>query len=243
MKHYKVSLVVGTVVILASGWMRFASTSDVKISLTESASLEKNNFTKPESAPQQLLDSAVKVSVKPQISQPSQPQIQPREQQLQPLVTQLKQLRLIKAKVFRSETEEITMKAFVRNADNLQSLVSLLTDSVSLQATTAAEHQAAVDILLEAAKGANTKLAVESILTVIGDKQVEDQSSTKTVRELHAGIKAELMYGAAFIDRQTIQNYVPGPVTQKIWDNVQMAHAENITGSENQRKIYALPSK
>ncbi len=240
MKQNKTSLVVGTVIILGSGWMHYASTSAVSGVIVESSVAKKIEVTIPKQ-PQQIAQSeALQITEKPQIARP---QVQQREKELQPLITQLKQLRLIKTKVFRSEAEETTMKAFIKNPDNLQSLISLLTDTTSLQATSQAEHQAAVDILLEAAKTGNAKFAEESILAVIGDRQVEDQNNTKAVRELHAGIKAELMYGAAFIDQQTIQNYVPGPVSQRIWDNVQAAHAENVTDSENQRKVYALPSK
>lgn len=244
MKHYKASLVVGTVIILGSGWMHYASTSDVsgtkiqssqakKVEVVPKTQMQQTQALQPVNKPLQVM----KVTKLP-------PQtVQQREKYLQPLTTQLKQLRSIKAKVFRTEADDVVVKAFIQNPDNLQSLVSLLTDSTSLQATTAAEHQAAVDVLLEAAKTGNSKISQESILTVISDKQVEDQTATEAVRELHAGIKAELMYGAAFIDQRTIQNYVPGPVSQKIWDNVQAAFAENITASESQRRISALPTK
>ena len=94
-----------------------------------------------------------------------------------------------------------------------------------------------MDILLEAAKSADYKIAEELILTVIQDNQVEDPSTNKVMRETLAGIKAELMYSAAFIEKRTVQNSIPGPVTQKIWDNVQQAHVDNLIDSENERRM------
>ena len=215
--NYKVGLVFSSVLIFAAGWILFESTFAKNSSKTEIS-----NF-----APDIIITSkALSIPLVKQVAgQVAKPEAKPvvfidttLENRLQPLIKDLQQLKAIKAKVFRTAAEENTIKEFIHNPDKLQSLVMLLTDTKSLSVTTAENHQSAVDILLEAAKSADSKIAEELILVVIQDKQVEDTSTNKVMRESLASIKAELMYNATSIDKQTVQNSIPGPVSQKIWD-------------------------
>ncbi len=226
-KNYQAVMVLSSVFIFATGWIFFKSTfgkHSPKSEITE----QKPNKIK--TLPVPIAKEAVRPKAFPVIAVQE-------SFKLQPLVKDLQQLKAIKAKVFRNAFEENTVKEFIQSPEKLQSLVLFLTDTKSLSLTSVEIHQSAVDTLLEAAKSADHIIAEELILSVIQDKQVEDPGANKFMRETLAGIKAELMYSAAFIEKQTVQNSIPGPITQKIWDNVQQAHADNVTASENERRM------
>ncbi len=152
------------------------------------------------------------------------------------LVKQLNQIYAIQKKVFKSEVELEVVKSFINSRSKLQSLVTLLTNRQSLIETSSADRSAAVDVLIEASKAESAQYAEELILEIIRDSKIENKNEIPSVRESLAGIKAELMYHAVRIDNRTVQNSVSGPVTQKIWENVQQAQADNVSESQLERR-------
>lgn len=152
------------------------------------------------------------------------------------LLKQLNQIHVIQKKVFKSEAELEIIKSFISSRSRLQSLVTLFTNRQLLIETSSADQSAAVDVLIEASKSESAQYAEELILEIIRDSRIENENEIPAVRESLAGIKAELMYHAVRIDNRTVQNSISGPVTQKIWNNVQQAQADNVSESQLERQ-------
>lgn len=160
--------------------------------------------------------------------------IRPRE--VVELSKHLVQIKLIQKKVFKNDAELNVVESFINSRPRLQSLAALLTNRDVLLDMNSADHSNAVDVLIAASQSGNTQYAEELILEIIRDGKIENENENQTVRQNLAGIKAELMYHAVRIDNRTVQNSISGPVTQKIWDNVQQAQADNVTASQLERR-------
>ncbi len=105
-----------------------------------------------------------------------------------------------------------------------------------------ASQDAAVDLLVEALKSGDKAMAAEVARAVIEDPAVENAGTDRSVRENLAGIKAEVLYHWAAImpdDASNIERSLPGPVSRKIWDNVNRRHASNL--AESAEEIAARP--
>ena len=160
--------------------------------------------------------------------------IRPRE--VVELSKHLVQIKLIQKKVFKNDAELNLVESFINSRPRLQSLAALLTRREELIETNSADHSNAVDVLIAASQSGDSQYAEELILEIIRDGKIENENEHPTVRQSLAGIKAELMYHAVRIDNRTVQNSISGPVTQKIWDNVQQAQADNVTASQLERR-------
>ncbi len=93
----------------------------------------------------------------------------------------------------------------------------------------------AIDFLVEALKEGNEQAATDAIWDQIRDNQVEDMNIPLKERQVLAGIKGELLYHATALRPDTFQDVdmdLPGPVSQKIWQNVQEQHRANLEGSQ-----------
>ncbi|MGE0528242.1 MAG: hypothetical protein AB7G93_12995 [Bdellovibrionales bacterium] len=138
------------------------------------------------------------------------------------------------SKVFMSEEEKRTRQSLLTNADLLRSLGS------RIQVATAnpriiGEQSVAVDLLLEALQLGDAQVAAEVLTEVIRDPLVEDARLDQGARANLAGLKGEILYKwSAMVPELTaeFEALLPGPVTRKIWQNVQEIQNQNVAASE-----------
>jgi hypothetical protein len=105
-----------------------------------------------------------------------------------------------------------------------------------------AAENAALDLLLESFQRGDRATSLEVIQSLIQDQQVENGQLPQSIRETLAGIKGELLYNAVALAPQefksTVQN-LPGPVSQRIWQNVQEKHRQNLAESQLEAQEHA----
>jgi hypothetical protein len=97
------------------------------------------------------------------------------------------------------------------------------------------EQDAAIDFLIEALKDGDTSVASEVLRDVVQDRQVEDAGLDRGLREQLAGLKAEVLYQWSAMNpgiSGTLQAWLPGPVSRKIWANVLRMQQSNLAESE-----------
>lgn len=152
-----------------------------------------------------------------------------------PFAPELAQYSILHRKVFLDEGEQAEKLRLLKNPALLRSLGTRLlqmpTDSSGL-----AEQNLAVDLLLEALRTGDSDTASEVLTTVVSDKQIEDSKMPTAARENVAGVKGEVLYrwSAQQPERTSdIARMLPGPVSQKIWQNVQTLQASNLAESED----------
>ncbi len=152
----------------------------------------------------------------------------------------LKQFKLIQAKVFKSDTETEILKNFVSDPVVIRDLTQYLLSPAQIKQSNFRENQnAAIDLILESLKSSNPQSAVEAILEVAKDSQVENNLIESSVRQSLAGTKAELLYQGSALRPDlftSVEALLPGPVSQKIWKNIQHKQFENASESESEKK-------
>ena len=98
----------------------------------------------------------------------------------------------------------------------------------------AGEQNAAIDMLLDALKSGDSEVAVDVLRSVVTDGQVEDESIDRSTRENLAGIKAEVLFQWSALkpaQASELASLLPGPISQKIWQNVVDAQQSNLNES------------
>lgn len=136
-------------------------------------------------------------------------------------------------KVFLNERESAEKDALLKNASVLRAMGVRLMRSPGSEAA-AKEQNVAVEMLLEALRTGDSEIAAEVLKGVITDGQVEDAHLDIASRENLAGVKAEVLFQwSAFRPAQAneLATMLPGPVSQKIWQNIVDAQASNIAES------------
>ncbi len=142
----------------------------------------------------------------------------------------------LRNKTFLTPKEESTYAEILRDPQFLMATVSLFLDKNANLSPF--EINGGVDLLLESLRTNQKNLAQQIILTIIADTQIENSKLNSAARIRIAGIKAELMFHAVEMNPQTVKNALPGPVTEKIWNNVLQAQAQNLAESANEQKNY-----
>ena len=96
------------------------------------------------------------------------------------------------------------------------------------------DQDSAVDFLLAALKEGDRDFAESTILNVIKDAQVENSALQMDQREVLASLKGELLFHGSAIRPASFQNIasiLPGPVSLRIWQNVQAKQAQYLEES------------
>lgn len=97
------------------------------------------------------------------------------------------------------------------------------------------QQTTAIDLLLEAAKSPEGREAAEAALQgIIADNQIEGEALPMDARKNLAGVKAEVLFQWSAQDptkTKSMQAWLPGPVSQKIWENVTDAQTRNLRES------------
>jgi hypothetical protein len=140
------------------------------------------------------------------------------------------------AKTFLNSQEEVEKKEMLSNSEFIGDLGRVLSDTSMMQDPHYEEMEnAALDLIVEALQKGDRESSLQVIQSIIQDPQVENTQLPQKVRETLAGIKGELLYHAvAFAPNEfsNIESLLPGPVSQKIWQNVQGQHQQNFNESQ-----------
>lgn len=132
-------------------------------------------------------------------------------------------------KVFLTDEEKAQKAELLRDPNFLRALADRLVEP-SIDPSVTAGQDAAVDLLLEAVKGGDKQAAAEALTEVVEDAQVESSALAQPIREQLAGIKGEVLYHWSALDPSQsahIASRLPGPVSQRIWQNVRNKQASN----------------
>lgn len=145
--------------------------------------------------------------------------------------TQLNEFAALKAKVLPSKEESLKMKRLLTDVGFLRGVGVRL---ARLPLLPLGEQDVAIDLLIEALKTGDKGTAQEVLGSIVSDKQVENVKLEREVREQLAGIKGEVLYHWAAImpdEARRIIASLPGPVSRKIWRNVEDTHENNLAES------------
>lgn len=146
----------------------------------------------------------------------------------------------LKKKIFKTDSEQQSYKAFLRNRDLLLDLGKKLTDIQFIQsADFANEQNAMVDLLVEALASGDHVTSQAVVTSLVQDASVENEKLPMSVRQNLAGLKAELLYQVTALFPEEFKNVaelLPGPVSQKIWVNVQASQQRNVAESQAEQQ-------
>ena len=152
-----------------------------------------------------------------------------------PYADDLKEYLVIRNKVFMSETEKILRKSFLNNARMLIALGEFLRTPSSSDSESDDARDVATDLLLEAVQKEKSEVAEKALREVIEDAGVEDEKINQDARTTLAGTKAEILYHWSAMDpakSEQMHSWLPGPVSEKIWQNVRQAQNQNVLESQ-----------
>lgn len=152
------------------------------------------------------------------------------------IFSDLKMFSQLQLKPMPSDEEQRRRKELLHDRDFLTQLGPILLDpQMMMDPQFEVAENAALDLLIEALRAGDRETSLQVIRQVVEDKQVEDPSLPMSVRETLAGEKGELMYHAVAVAPAEFSNLsqsLPGPVSQKIWANVQEKHRQNLAESQ-----------
>jgi len=134
----------------------------------------------------------------------------------------LKEYIQIQRKVFTADTEKEKLKELLSSPEFIESLGALLTSINPADVEFDKLQDAAIDLLLEA-ESLDSAVATETLISIVKDAQIENDSLSKTDRELLAHVKAEVLYlWSAKNPEMAIQlpSLLPGEISLRIWNNV-----------------------
>ncbi|MEN0057508.1 MAG: hypothetical protein AAGB31_01635 [Bdellovibrio sp.] len=148
---------------------------------------------------------------------------------------ELQEFAHLREKVLPNPDEQRLRKELLHNSRVLRALQSLLVtapgseDGLQLQNT-------ALDLLLEALRSGARAEAVAVLKAVVADSSIENSQLDTQARTELAGVKAEVLFYWSAADptaNSTIEAALPGPVSQKIWGNVQIQQKKNLAESRS----------
>jgi hypothetical protein len=150
-----------------------------------------------------------------------------------PFSHELQVYAILHSKVFLSPSEQADKADLLRDRRVLRGLGTVLNrPPTDLKASI--DQNLALDLLLEALRTGDSDVAAEVLRDIVSDSQVENPKLEPTVRENLAGIKAEVLFKwSAFRPAQAgdLASWLPGPVSQRIWQNVLEAQSSNLAES------------
>ena len=137
----------------------------------------------------------------------------------------------LKTKVLPSEEERRAKETLLNDSRFLRGLGARLVKAPLLPS---GEQEAAVDALVDAFKKGDKESAAQAMAEIVEDSQVENIKLATDLREQLAGVKAEVLYhwtALAPAKASQIARRLPGPVSRKIWNNVEQVQQNNLAES------------
>lgn len=167
--------------------------------------------------------------------------VAPFSEQLKRQIIRFKNLQM---KSVMTEAEQNEYSDMLQNADVLHQIGEVLRSRKAFEDPQFAKlENVAVDYVIEALKKGNEDAASDAAWDQIRDAQVEDPSIPLGERKILAGIKGEILYHATAIRPdifQEVEMDLPGPASEKIWQNVQAQHQDNLKDSQSEVNEYEL---
>jgi hypothetical protein len=150
------------------------------------------------------------------------------------------EFKTLQAKIFKTDQDLAQLKKVRQNSALLFELAEYLRNIESVKNPEFRENQnIAIDILVEALKVEGSNAAETAIFEIIKDPQIENSALEMSTRESLAGVKADILYQASSLKPELfsqVESVLPGPVSQKIWKNIQQKQSENLAESESERQ-------
>jgi|GEM_PF-4994861 hypothetical protein len=147
-----------------------------------------------------------------------------------------------------SRFAHIAQKALLLPADTIartdllkdENLIRSLTPLLTTAAQDSSERQlqnSAIDMLLAALQTDSRDVAVGILKDVVANAGVENDAMPQAERQQIAGVKAEVLMALSADPKfqEDITSLFPGPVTGKIWNNIQQRQASNLAESKLSR--------
>ena len=139
----------------------------------------------------------------------------------------------LKEKVILTDGEIAQKKRLVQDPDLIAALADFL--KMPTDAPDESGQYDAIDLLFEARKAASVKDVAETVLrSLVEDPVVEDPDMDRETREDMAGLKAEVLFQWTSVDPTKaveVERLLPGPVSRRIWENVQEEQRMNLQES------------
>lgn len=147
--------------------------------------------------------------------------------------TLLKDYVHIHRKVFTNDTEKEKLKDLLSNQELISSLGILLTSINPADLEFDKLQDTAIDLLLEA-ESLDSSIATETLISIVKDSQIENDSLAKSDREHLANVKAQVLYlwsakNPAMMTQ--LPSLLPGEISLRIWNNVLYEQKNNHTES------------
>ena len=142
---------------------------------------------------------------------------------------------LLSQKALLLPADKIVKARLLKDERFLESLEPLL-KVVPVDAETSDLQNQALDFVFEALNSEMRSVAIEVLKNVIADGSVENSSVDMADRSAMAGVKAEALFNLASSEASSkadIEQLLPGPVSKKIWENVQQRQESNLGESAN----------
>lgn len=144
---------------------------------------------------------------------------------------ELDEYKKLKQSVFLDKDGTERRKRLLGDGTLLRRLGGLLRRPVGANDLKMIDYQSqAIDLLIAARSGPASAIAGEVMQSVVADARMESEQVPLADRKALAGVKAELLYewaGQEPAVAAAIPRWLPGPASQKLWANVQKAHADN----------------
>lgn len=200
---------------------RSLAPSESSVVSIHNAAEEDIRFTPPPRVPASLPDQGS--------NSPIAPAVKPVKFEFQ---AELDSYAILKSIVLPNEEQKAMRTELLTNSRLLKAVALRLTKQPLMDLS---DQDVAVDILLDALKDGDSRAAEEALREVVKDEQLEDSTLTSGVREQLAGIKAEVLYQwSAMVPQGANQlaSLLPGPVSQRIWQNVLSMQSRNLAESK-----------
>lgn len=146
-------------------------------------------------------------------------------------IEKLSAFKELNAKVLLNRDEKENFKKILNDRELISSVAQSYAQSIQNDFLENVYLQNSMnDYLIEALKSGDHNTSRDSIQSIVLDAQVENSDRNMSEREILAGLKAELLYQASayYPDEFKFKpSRMPGSVTRKILENVNVLHKEN----------------
>lgn len=136
----------------------------------------------------------------------------------------------LKSHVFLSDEGRARKRELLHDERFLKGLEGLLKTSANNDMQILEAQSQAIDLLIEARAAGSSEVAGEVLRSVVEDSSIENEKVNLSDRKALAGTKAELLYqwtAQEPLVAERVKDWLPGPVSKKIWNNVMHAQAQN----------------
>jgi len=146
-------------------------------------------------------------------------------------IQKINEFKDLHSKVLLTKQEKENLKKLISDRQFIIELGDIYQQSIASDYFVQPHLHAAVnDYLLQALKNGDHETSLAVIKSIILDKQIEDKNRSISEKQVLAENKAELLFHATALYPEEFNfssSDLPGPVTQKIYENVKLIHKEN----------------